>query len=632
MAGFTSFWGTSNFGFAFRNVPNFGIAFRSAPNFSRSSFPAFSVFSQLSNYPMVPYRYFHGDYRDKFNQNSNQKNKPSFKRVLPISSMAAVVALAGGLWAASDDREESIDTVKTRLLNVFKDDAEKTSAIASLIESIDQYDVNASVSEDKQKYEILIKHILTDIQEKWFSESQSDEKQQFILDILKLTALYGKVSLLRLYKQSNLVNFDQLQQCKIARKLLNHPSADLIEQTVNQLAIGKIRNSGEQYALSYYEDQLMQREASIFADQLQEDLGSGDMTDDMVRLITFLYQSFRRKKKIKESFDDVVVFDVAEMGKNIPLLLQSLKRECEQTGEPATVRYITTGGDFPGHFTIGTFMVEKRLDGKFKAKSLYIDPLGSSMNNDPFEGFVQYVVDEIQDTTFYTSEHEIQKAPKGCSVFTLLLMINLVDLPNLFAQYPEYPYHGPTGIFDYVAAFSTALVQETIFDFKEDSGRRTELYNRHLVLLPWVFLPPMQSNNDPAEETYYIYKDNEEVDEQKRTSIGRAGFKVAMEMELKQGGPRAQELSTPVVIGLDRGTPVEIRERYSKEEVFKGKAKKMPRRIEAMASELRDNAVVHLLGIRGDIPSVLRQYDVDAYLKRHNAQQQESNSNNSRIP
>lgn len=265
-------------------------------------------------------------------------------------------------------------------------------------------------------------------------------------------AVQGRVSLLRILNQLDLE--DIVSKNPLAAKLLAHPAADDIERLSSEMVegIGHIREKGARLqAVQFKEDETRKAE-----DRVDLPFATGiDCIEDARVTMSFLADQDRARKKVEQQYQNVVILNPNRNdGKELVYYLETLKQIAEKTGAPVDSIFLLHPDTLGGHFTSGQIRIEKKKDGsgRFDVKLFHIDSLGSAegifLGSDLIPGFDRVFPEQTQ---FITSEIAEQKAMKGCSVFSLVHVYDLVHLQDTFKEHEKAGGKQYQDIFDYLA-------------------------------------------------------------------------------------------------------------------------------------------------------------------------------------
>ncbi len=333
--------------------------------------------------------------------------------------------------------------------------------------------------------------------------------------LISSCANQGKASLLKVLEEKYEVS-DLIEQNQLAKDLLQHPDPAYVERLTNQFlqGVGSIKVEGTHAKLAHF----ARLDGSQASGRVERPLVTGvEPLEDIGLMLSYLREQQRKKNDIEDKYANVVALELFKNQGNDGLraYLESLKAVAETEGTIDST-FLIHGA----HFTCGQIRVEKREDGEFDVRLFHIDSLGGGLGN--FPGY--YMVpafEEIfpQKTSYYVSEVKEQHASKGCSVFSLMHVRDLVNFQS--------------DIFSYIGQYTTGT-KEAVYYGEDDYIAHPISYNT--VLPPLAFSRAKQSLRRSG------YEDQEQ-DEHQKFILGYAG----LFLEINQSPPsRKAEVSEPI--------------------------------------------------------------------------------------
>jgi hypothetical protein len=335
----------------------------------------------------------------------------------------------------------------------------------------------------------------------------------------------GKASLLKILEEKYDVA-DLIDQNQLAKDLLSHPDPAYVERLTDQflLGVGSIKHEGTHAKLAHFANQ----DAEQASDRVESPLVTGvEPLEDICLMLAYLREQDSVKNDIEKKYACVVAIELFSDQENESLqaYLLSLKAVAENEGQVDSTFII-----YGGHFTCGQIRVEKRDDGEFDVKLFYIDSLGSGYGQ--FAGY--YMVPFFEEifpakTAYYVSEVKEQHTSKGCSVFSLMHVKDLVNLPETFSQQGK-PH---SDIFSYIEQYTTETNKAV---YSNEDGTKEHLISYRTVLPPLAFSRAKQSLRRPGVE-------EQEQAVHKKFILGYAG----LFLEIRDSPPsRKEEVNEPI--------------------------------------------------------------------------------------
>ncbi len=295
--------------------------------------------------------------------------------------------------------------------------------------------------------------------------------------LINTCAAQGRVSLLHILNDQ----FDLsalIAKNKLAMKLLQHPAKNEIERLSSQfiLGVGNIKHEGSHLQLALQKDLDLQHAET----KLEMPLTTGlDVVDDLVELKSFAQLQQHAQQKIETAYHSVVVLESSS--DKFEHYLDVLKHLSASGAPNINSVYLVYGG----HFTTGQIQIVRQENGALKVKYLHIDSSGSSAGFHSQESFIPgFEVRFPQQVDYIVAELKVQHANKGCSVFSLMNVHDLI-------------YHH--NIFNYLARYTTD--SQTRSCFSMDSTQFNFTFKT--ALLPLAFSRGKQSMSNHGKVSVY---------------------------------------------------------------------------------------------------------------------------------
>lgn len=302
--------------------------------------------------------------------------------------------------------------------------------------------------------------------------------------IINLCASQGKVSLLRILM--NEFSFEaRVLYHPDALQLINHPMADDIERFAAEFihGVGSIKKSGAQAKIAHYKAEALSDDLSSIS---PPDVTGMDLIEDMSLSLGFIKSQYQVAKDINDRFKNVVALDALDTSATHQYL-QILKTQSQQSDKPIQSIFIACDN----HFTVGQLRVSEQ--GK-KVELMYLDSLGGLESSNPAINVIIQDIEHIfrgAQKNYFISEANTQHANKGCSVFSLMQVEDLLFLDQTLAHHPHYADQDIQNIFDYIyknPETRTASGSEACYRPIDAEGN----YEEQPIIIEWTtVLPPL---------------------------------------------------------------------------------------------------------------------------------------------
>lgn len=241
--------------------------------------------------------------------------------------------------------------------------------------------------------------------------------------LINTCAAQGKVSLLRsLNDKFNLRRL--IITNTLAVSLLQHPAASEIERLSSEFSLGQIKHEGSNLQLAHQKRQDLQ----MAQDRLGFPLTTGlEVSDDLWVMMSFCQAQASAEKEINTAYNSLVVLP----GDDLDVFERYLGALKQLASKENTVNSVFL--TYAGHFTSGQILIDQTTNGNFSVKLVYIDSLGSSEGYFAAEYLLNYFEATFpQQMNYFVSDLKVQNALRGCSVFSLMNVHDLIHYNNIF--------------------------------------------------------------------------------------------------------------------------------------------------------------------------------------------------------
>jgi|GEM_PF-6014232 len=278
---------------------------------------------------------------------------------------------------------------------------------------------------------------------------------EYLALLINTCAAQGKASLLSILDVEFHLN-DLIEESPYAKALLNNPLVTEIERLAGQFisGVGNIKDDGAHVQLAHQKAQ--DKQAAM--DNVDDPPVTGlDPIDDAGILLSFLREQDNSVKQVDEAYKSVVILDMfGEGDESFKNYLKTLKKAYDQQEKPINSIFLLYGG----HFTSGQIKIDKKENGEYDIQLFYIDSNGGASGDHPgyflaqdcetlFPKQVEYIV----------AETKVQHAPKGCSVFSLMNVYDLIHMEKTLAAHAAAGLKEYKDIFDYLKDHVTGELQ-----------------------------------------------------------------------------------------------------------------------------------------------------------------------------